>query len=80
MLLTADAATRNLAFTVIEAAVSASGPVAGEVKLRLEQMRETFTVEEPAAVEEPVAVEAPVEVEAPKVRRGRTGRTLKVVQ
>ncbi|MGO4722772.1 MULTISPECIES: DUF3141 domain-containing protein [unclassified Inquilinus] len=71
-LLPKDAATRDRAFGVIEAVVSSSGPVAGEVKLRLEQMRTAF-----AAEAETPAAEAP----APQAtRRGRTGRTLKVVQ
>ncbi|HMG49330.1 MAG TPA: DUF3141 domain-containing protein, partial [Inquilinus sp.] len=71
-LLPKDAATRDRAFGVIEAVVSSSGPVAGEVKLRLEQMRTAFEADE---------AEAPVETPAPQpVRRGRTGRTLKVVQ
>ncbi|MGK9165239.1 DUF3141 domain-containing protein [Inquilinus limosus] len=66
-LLPADAETRSRAFAVIEAVVSAAGPVAGEVKLRLERMREAFIGTAPA---KPAAT----------TRRGRTGRTLKVVK
>ncbi|WP_225771306.1 DUF3141 domain-containing protein [Inquilinus sp. Marseille-Q2685] len=64
-LLPDDAATRDDAFAVIEAAASAAGPVTGEVKLRLDRMREAF-----AAAPTP----------AKPVRRGRTGRPLKVVK
>lgn len=65
-LLPDDAATRDGAFAVIEAAASAAGPVTGEVKLRLDRMREAFTAEAAAP--------------AKPVRRGRTGRPLKVVK
>ncbi|MFE0753796.1 DUF3141 domain-containing protein [Inquilinus sp. NPDC058860] len=65
-LLPDDAATRDDAFAVIEAAASAAGPVTGEVKLRLDRMREAFAA----------AAAAP----AKPVRRGRTGRPLKVVK
>ena len=67
-LLPADAETRGRAFAVIEGVVSAAGPVAGEVRLRLEQMRGVFVEAAPA---KPAAAPA---------RRGRTGRTLKVVK
>ncbi len=66
-LLPDDAGTRDDAFTVIEAAASAAGPLTGEVKLRLDRMREAFAAE---------TAEAP----AKPVRRGRTGRPLKVVK
>ncbi|HEY9346791.1 MAG TPA: DUF3141 domain-containing protein [Inquilinus sp.] len=65
-LLPDDAAIRDGAFTVIESAASAAGPVTGEVKLRLDRMREVFAS----------AAAAP----AKPVRRGRTGRPLKVVE
>jgi hypothetical protein len=65
-LLPDDAETRDGAFAVIEAAASAAGPVTGEVKLRLDRMREAFAA----------TTTAPVK----PVRRGRTGRPLKVVK
>ena len=65
-LLPNDAATRDGAFAVIESAASAAGPVTGEVKLRLDRMREVFAAVAPAP--------------AKPVRRGRTGRPLKVVE
>ncbi|WP_395675436.1 DUF3141 domain-containing protein [Inquilinus sp.] len=65
-LLPDEAVTRDDAFAVIESAASAAGPVAGEVKLRLDRIREVFAVE----------AEAP----AKPARRGRTGQPLKVVK
>jgi len=66
-LLPDDAATRDGAFAVIESAASAAGPVTGEVKLRLDRMREVFAA-------------APAPAKPVPVRRGRTGRPLKVVE
>ncbi|MGK9231131.1 DUF3141 domain-containing protein [Inquilinus limosus] len=66
-LLPADVEARSRAFAVIEAVVSAAGPVTGEVKLRLDRMREAFGAAAPA---KPAAT----------TRRSRTGRTLKVVK
>lgn len=65
-LLPDEAATRDDAFAVIEQATSASGPVAGEVELRLDRMREVFAAEAAAP--------------AKPARRGRTGQPLKVVK
>lgn len=66
-LLPDDAEIRDGAFAVIEAAASAAGPVTGEVKLRLDRMREVFAA-------------APAPAKPATVRRGRTGRPLKVVK
>ena len=72
-LLPEDAATRDRAFAVIEAVVSSSGAVTGEIKLRLDQMRDIFATEadEPA----PEAAKAP-----PRPRRARASRAPKTVQ